>query len=352
MREFQTPPVSANTPTAKGIHPSEILATINGMVNGFLAMLPLLFAGLLVFLIFWAIAVGARNSIQRVSAKRSEYPGAGKAFGRLAYIALMLLGVLVAVTIAFPSMTPGNLFSALGLGGVAIGFAFKDIFQNLVAGILLLIRHPFRAGDEITSGAFTGTVESIETRATYIRTYDGRRIIVPNSIIYTEPVTVITAYGKLRNEYDIGIGYGDDVSKARKIALDTIVGIDGVLADPAPDVLLWDLAASSKNLRVRWWTNPHRPAVVSTRDRVLQAVAEALTSAGIDMPFPTQQILLHDQTEQTDGDRRRQREGWPAGDHVPDARPLNRVEIVGAAPSTASSTASPSPAPPATLPPT
>lgn len=240
----------------------------------------------------------------------------------------MLLGLLVAVTVAFPSMTPAKLFSVLGIGGVAIGFAFRDIFQNLLAGILLLIRHPFRAGDEITSGSFTGTVESIETRATYIRTYDGQRIIVPNSVIYTEPVTVITAYDLLRSQYDVGIGYGDDVTRAKAIALKAVRGVDGVLTDPAPDVLLWDLAGSSKNLRVRWWTRPKRSGVVQVRDRVLQAVAEALADAGIDLPFPTQQILFHDQSEVSDGDRARQREGWPAGDNPPEPRPLNRIELV------------------------
>ena len=281
------------------------------------------------FLVFWGLAVAARSGIERVTARRSEYPGAGKAFGRLAYIALMLLGVLIAVTVAFPSVTPAKLFSVLGVGGVAIGFAFKDIFQNLVAGILLLIRHPFRAGDEITSGAFTGTVESIETRATYIRTYNGKRIIVPNSIIYTEPVTVITAYGRLRSQYDVGIGYGDDVGQARAIALKAVKSIDGVLADPAPDVLLWDLAGSSQNLRVRWWSKPRRGDVVALRDRVLEAVAGALAASGIDLPFPTQVVLLHDQTEATDGDRTKQREGWPAGKNPPEPRPLNRIEIVG-----------------------
>ena len=208
-------------------------------------------------------------------------------------------------------------------------FAFKDIFQNLLAGILLLIRHPFRAGDEITTGGgFTGTVESIETRATYIRTYDGQRIIVPNSVIYTETVTVITAYDLLRSHYDVGIGYGDDVTNAKAIALKAVQGIDDVLSDPAPDVLLWDLAGSSKNLRVRWWTRPKRSGVVQVRDQVLQAVSEALVGAGIDLPFPTTQVLFHDQTEASDGDRRRQREGWPAGDTVPEPRHINALTIV------------------------
>ncbi len=323
--------MSNAAPSAGSVHPSEIWATVNGMVNGFLSMLPLLGVGVIVFLIFWAIASGVRRGIERVARQRSEFPSAATAFGRLAYIALMLLGLLVAVTVAFPSVTPAKLFSALGIGGVAIGFAFKDIFQNLLAGILLLIRHPFRAGDEITSGDFTGTVESIETRATYIRTYDGQRVIVPNSVIYTESVTVITAYDLLRSDVDIGIGYGDDITHAKRLALEAVKGVDGVLSDPPPDVLLWELAGSSKNLRVRWWTKPKRAGVVLIKSDVQQAVAEALVNAGIDLPFPTQQILFHDQTEATDGDRRRQREGWPAGDDVPDPRPLSHVEIVNGA---------------------
>ncbi len=294
-----------------------IWRTLTAMATGFLEMLPLLAAGLAVFLVFWAIAAATRRSVQRVARQRLEFPGAATAVARLAYVVIMLLGLLVALTVAFPSMTPARLFSALGLGGVAIGFAFKDIFQNLLAGILLLIRQPFRTGDEISAGPFTGVVESIETRATYIRTYDGQRIIVPNSVVYTQPVTVITAYDLLRSEYDVGIGYGDDISTARTVALQAVTGVEGVLAEPPPDVLLWDLAGSSKNLRVRWWTRPQRANVVQVRDRVLQAVAEALSKAGIDLPFPTRVVLWHDQTESIDGDRTRQREGWPAGDAPP-----------------------------------
>ena len=307
-----------DTTPASGVHPSEIWGTVIGMTNGFLAMVPLLLAGVAVFLLFWALASGVRRGVENVARRRLEFPSAATAFGRLAYIGLMLLGVLIAVTVAFPSVTPAKLFSVLGIGGVAIGFAFKDIFQNLLAGILLLIRHPFRTGDEITTGGgFTGTVEAIETRATYIRTYDGQRVIVPNSVIYTETVTVITAYDLLRSEYDVGIGYGDSVKRAREIALDVMSRIDGVLNEPAPDVLLWDLAESSKNLRLRWWTNPKRADVVTVRSYVLEEVSEALSAAGMDLPFPTTQILFHDQTEDSDGDRTRQREGWPAGDNPP-----------------------------------
>ncbi|WP_217989551.1 mechanosensitive ion channel family protein [Sphingomonas lenta] len=297
------------------------------LLDDFLAMLPLLFAGLLAFLLLWLIAKVVRAGLERVLA-RSSNRSAATAIGRIAYVLLLALAVLISVTVAFPSMTPGRLISVLGVGGIAIGFAFKDIFQNLLAGILLLLRHPFRVGDEITTGEFTGTVEAIETRATHIRTYDGKRVITPNGDVYTKPVTVISAYDMLRSEYDVGIGYGDDLGKAKEIALEAIRSVEGVLEDPTPDVLVWELAGSSKNLRLRWWTRPQRGEVLHVRDRVLRAAAEALSGAGVDLPFPTQVVLFHDQTEATDGDRRRQREGWPAGDSPPEPRPLSRVELV------------------------
>lgn len=301
--------------------PGVILASVDRLLDGFLAMLPLLATALVVFVLLLFLARGLRFVAEKALARSSNL-GAATAIGRLLYVAMIGLAVLIAVTIAFPSMTPGRLISVLGVGGIAIGFAFKDIFQNLLAGILLLLRHPFRVGDEITTGAFTGTVEAIETRATFIRTYDGRRVIIPNGDVYTKPVTVISAYDMLRSEYDVGIGYGDDLAQAKAIALDAIRTVDGVLADPAPDVLVWELGESSKNIRIRWWTKPARGDVLRIRDAVLKQVAEAIAGAGMDLPFPTQVVLFHDQTEETDGDRTRQREGWPAGKNPPRPRRL------------------------------
>ena len=300
-----------------------IWATVDRLLDGFLAMLPLLAAAILVFVLLLFAARGLRYLAER-ALKRSSNQSAATAIGRLLYVAMVALAVLIAVTIAFPTMTPGRLISVLGIGGVAIGFAFKDIFQNLLAGILILLRHPFRVGDEITTGEFTGTVEAIETRATFIRTYDGRRVIIPNGDVYTKPVTVISAYDMLRSEYDVGIGYGDDLGRAKAIALEAIKRVEGVLADPAPDVLVWELGESAKNIRVRWWTKPARGDVLRIRDGVLKEVAEAIAGAGMDLPFPTQVVLFHDQTEETDGDRSRQREGWPAGENPPKPRHVPR----------------------------
>ena len=283
-------------------------------VNTFLAAaigrLPELVAGAVVLVLFFAAAHAVRWLILRATRKGHRI-NVGMVLGRLAYFGLMLLGILIAMTVIMPSMTPAKLVSMLGLGGVALGFAFKDIFQNLVAGILLLWREPFRIGDEIMSDGFTGVVETIDTRATLIRTYDGKRIIIPNSQIYTASVSVVTAYPHVRSEYDVGIGYGDDVAKAKSIVLEILASTEGIVADPRPDVLVWDLAGSTVNLRARWWSKSDRASVVHVRDRVLHELRDRLTAAGIDLPFPTNVVLFHDQTEDVDGDRSKQREGWP-----------------------------------------
>ena len=201
----------------------------------------------------------------------------------------------------------------LGVSGVAVGFAFRDILQNFLAGILILITEPFVINDQIVFKDFEGTVEHIQTRATTIKTYDGRRIVIPNAELFTNSVTVNTAFDRRRLEYDIGIGYGDDIAEAKRIILDVLRNTQDVLQDPPPEALVVKLAGSTIDIRARWWINPPRRAdALDTQDKILTELNNKLVAAGIDLPFPTQQILFHDQTEETDGDRTRQREGWPA----------------------------------------
>ena len=287
---------------------------INQMGRDFMALLPNLLFGLVVFVVFIFIARGVKALVERLVQNRGQSQSLKLLLSRLSYVAALLLGILITVTIMVPSFTPASLISALGVGGVAIGFAFKDIFQNFLAGVLLLVTEPFRIDDQIKYKDFEGTVETIQTRATTIKTYDGRRVVIPNAELFINAVTVNTAYDKRRLQYDIGIGYGDDIGKARQLIIEAMKGVDGVLADPAPEALVVDLAGSSVNICARWWINPPRRAdIMGAQDLVLEAIKNTLTAHGIDLPFPTQQILWHDQTEDTDGDRKSQREGWPAG---------------------------------------
>ncbi|MBN3947013.1 MAG: mechanosensitive ion channel family protein [Nostoc sp. NMS7] len=287
---------------------------IQGMINGFIVLLPNIVLALIVFAIFFAVARAIKRVVKRLTRDRHQARNLGLVLGRLAQGTILLIGLFVALSIVIPTFRAGDLIQLLGISGVAIGFAFRDILQNFLAGILILLTEPFQINDQIVFKGFEGTVENIETRATTIRTYDGRRIVIPNSELFTNSVTVNTAFESRRLQYDVGIGYGDDIDRAKELMLEALHSVPEILKDPAPDVLLMELAESTVNIRIRWWINPPRRADdLASRDKVLSAIKKTLVENGIDLPFPTQQILFHDQTEEIDGDRSRQREGWPSG---------------------------------------
>jgi len=299
-------------------------AKIQGMINGAIALLPNLVLALIVFAIFWFIARGIKSLVKRLTRRHRQARNLGLVLGRLSQGIVILIGLFVALSIVVPSFKAGDLVQLLGISGVAIGFAFRDILQNFLAGILILLTEPFQLDDQIVFKDFEGTVENIQTRATTIRTYDGRWIVIPNSELFTNSVTVNTAFENRRLEYDVGIGYGDDIDRAKGLILEAICSVDGILKEPPPDVLVVELAGSSVNIRARWWIKPpYRADALDMQDHVLVAIKNKLTANGIDLPFPTQQILFHDQTEETDGDRTRQREGWPAGNQeIPKPRSI------------------------------
>ena len=294
---------------------SQAWRSVQSIIDGFVARLPYVALGVVVFVLFYLGGKGIRAMIQRLTEDRRRHRNLALVLGRLSQGAMVLVGLLVAFVIIFPGFRPSQLIELLGISGVAIGFAFRDILQNFLAGILILLTEPFRIGDQIVVGNFEGTVEDIETRATMLRTYDGRRVVIPNSDLFTDSVIVNTAYTKRRLQYDVGIGYGDDIERARALILEVLHSIDHVLPDPPPQALVVDLGDFSVKIRALWWIRPpQRMEVLEAQDVVITAIKQKLyVEQGIDLPYPTRQILFHDQTEATDGDRRRQREGWPAG---------------------------------------
>ncbi|WP_043315823.1 mechanosensitive ion channel family protein [Microbulbifer sp. HZ11] len=290
---------------------SEAIGQVDSWVDGAIKLLPNFAVALVVLIIFYAIGALVRLLIRR-HLKRRDRSNLGDVLGGLVKWGITLIGLLLAATIVMPSLKPGDLIAGLGVGSVAIGFAFKDILQNWLAGLLILIRQPFEVGDQIQVSDFEGTVKRIETRATVINTYDGQRVLIPNSDIYTNAILVKTARSLRRSDYEIGIGYSDSITEACEVIEKALGNVEGIVTKPAPEALPWDLAASWVTIRARWWTNSRQTDVTHVRARVVEAVKEALDEAGIDMPFETQVHLFHDQTDESDGQRGRQREGWPA----------------------------------------
>lgn len=289
-----------------------ILEKVDTWLDGFLALLPNIGVAFVVLIVFIIIAIMVAKVVKNRAAKRDR-DSLGEVTSALLKWALIISGAMLAITIVVPSVKPGDLLAGLGVGSVAIGFAFKDILQNLLSGILILLRQPFEVGDQIVSGDHEGTVERIETRATFLKTYDGRSVVIPNSQIYTASVVVNTEYEQIRSEYDIGIGCNDDWDKAKEFIVSACKSCEGVSSDPEPEVIPIAIADYSNNIRLRWWTKSDRSSVIHTFGRVIEKVYKELDANGIDMPYPTNVVLWHDQTEEVDGDRAKQREGWPAG---------------------------------------
>ena len=160
------------------------------IVDSTIALLPNLILAIVIFIVFVAIASLARSAVRRILQRRQRRQNLAVLLGQLAYLTVTIFGFLVAFSIVAPSFSASDLIKMLGIGSVAIGFAFQNILQNFLAGILLLLQEPFVLGDWISTAGLEGKVEDIQTRATIITTPDGHRIIIPNAVLFTNPVVV------------------------------------------------------------------------------------------------------------------------------------------------------------------
>ncbi len=300
-------------------HYGGIYAPVDKMIDQFIDRIPYLIAALLVLVIFWLIGRLFKYVIKKTLSDRVERrQNLVKALNRIGSTFIIFLGVLVAMVVAIPGFTTAKMIGGLGIGSVAIGFAFKDIFQNMLSGIFILLAEPFRIGDQIVMGAFEGTVEDIQIRATYIRTYDGRRIIIPNADIFATPVTVNTAFKRRRCQVDFGIGLSDDVARAKILVREALKSCSTVTDSSNTTIVAVGFSDHAMQLRLRWWIEDSAQVdMISSTDQVLVAVKSALTKAGVNLPHLTAPVQA--QAGGAQGDQRR-REG--SATSPPNAAPV------------------------------
>lgn len=245
--------------------------------------------GLGLALLLWLLGRGAGALVRR-RYLALERPSFAHVMARVVALALSLLGILIAITVVFPTIKPVNLLSSLGFVSIAVGFAFRDILENLLAGVLLLFRAPFRTHDEVEVGDTRGTVIEINLRETVLRTHEGRRVLIPNATVYKNPITVQTGYDSVRDEATVRVAHATDLAQARDVALQALTQTDGVLADPPPLVLIEELGGRTIDVRLLFWTTPRQAEVRRVRDEVLRRVWRAYGDARIEMPTDILQI--------------------------------------------------------------
>ncbi len=272
-------------------------ARLNDFLNQAFERGPLILIAIFIFILTLWLARIISRYVGRLLADRGRSANATTVVILLTRWSIIIGGTLLALAFAVPSFDLANLISILGIGSVAIGFAFRDIFQNFLAGLIILLTDTFQIGDQIIipNENLEGTVTEIDTRATTIETYDQREIIIPNSILFTNPVMVNTSTDRLRSEYEVGIAYDADIDTVSALLIEAIKGVEGVMAEPGPDVLVKEFGDSSVVLRARWWTDSYRSTVVRTRSAVGRQIKYTFDANGIEIPFPIRTLYVRNE---------------------------------------------------------
>ena len=264
-----------------------LLAQMRDMARSILEALPQIAVALVVIVLTAVVNKVAQYIMQRVLARTKLRPSLKELFSLLVSIAVWITGMMIAAVIVFPNLTPASILTGLGIGSVAIGFAFKDVFENFLAGIIILFRPEMRIGDYIECEGIEGEVRHIAIRESHIRQTDGQLVIVPNSILFKNPVTVRTDLEQRRVTVICGVAYDVDVDQARDVIRDAVAGCDSVVTDDRPvQIFAQEFADSSINFEVTWWTGSKPVEVRQSRDEVVARVKRALDDAGLEIPFP------------------------------------------------------------------
>lgn len=262
--------------------------SVGGLLDSVIARIPQILLAILVLIITAFIAGLMVRIVRRFTKKVRVKQNLQDLFGKLTYIGVWFLGLVAAAGIIFPGLGMGQLVATAGLASIAVGFAFQDIFENFLAGVLIIWKHPFNDGDfiEIPSQNILGLVEETQIRMTCIRAVTGELIIVPNAMIYKSVVHVLTNRKTRRMSVTCGIAYAEDVAEGRGVIQKALESCETVHKDQPMQVFAKEFADSSINFDVTWWTGPAPLDQRKSRDEVIEKVKAALNAANIEIPYP------------------------------------------------------------------
>ncbi|MBI1340037.1 mechanosensitive ion channel [bacterium] len=263
-----------------------IIGTIQSMIDGFFARSPYFLMAIGVLLIAFVASRMLRTIIQRGLRAAKVRDALIRLIVNLIGIATWIAAVAIALTIVIPSVTPANLIAGLGLTSVAIGFAFKDIFENFLAGVIILARDKMRIGDVIECEEVEGRIENILIRETHVRETDGELVIVPNAYLFKNPLKIQTDDVLKRVELVVGVDYATDLERARDALVEAIGNCSSVAKDHETEVKCVAFGASSIDFQLLWWADSQPKGQRASFDEVAFAVKRALDMAGVSIPFP------------------------------------------------------------------
>lgn len=266
--------------------------TLLGLWESAVSRLPFFIAGIGVLILTGIISRIVQSIARRLLVSRRFNRSFRDLALQIISVAVWVLGLTVAAVIIFPGMTPAKVLAGLGIGSVALGFAFKDIVENFLAGILILWKFPFEPGDFIRCNGIEGKVEEVTIRMTLMRQTDGELVVIPNAQLFKNSVFVLTADPVRRVTVICGVAYDEDVDNCRGIIKQAVEDCKTVSKEKEVEIFAQEFASSSINFEVTWWCKPTPLDVRASRDEVVAAVKRALDDAGVEIPFPYQTLTF------------------------------------------------------------
>lgn len=263
----------------------------------FLDQVPAILLAILIVAVGFLLANKLAGVGRKVIERRSQDPLMTNFLTKTIKLVLGVIVVMFGLRVAGLGGIATGLITAAGASAIIIGFAFKDIGENFISGIILSFNRPFNLNDTVEVGGIFGKVVAMEFRYTKLKTFDGRDVYIPNSDVVKKPVFNYTEDGFFRVEFVAGIAYEDKIDDARELILKTVRSCDGVVEDEAHEVFVAvdELAVSTVNLMVRFWveTKDYRKRSLMIRGSVITEVKQALEANGFSLPADIQEIKLY-----------------------------------------------------------
>lgn len=256
--------------------------------------LPLFLLGMLILVVTWYLARLMSWFARWVFRDRIASPLMLMVAARAFAIPVFVLGLYLVLQISGLTRLAITVLGGTGLIGIVLGFAFRDIAENFLASLLLSIRNPFRSGDLIRLGEHEGIVRNLNTRSTVLLTADGNHVQIPNATVFKSVITNFSSNPSRRAEFVVGIGYDDPTGEAQTIIEKVVAAHPAVRDDPAPFVIVEQLASSTVNLKVLFWFDSVIYSPAKLRSALMRQTKAALLEGGISMPDEAREVIFPD----------------------------------------------------------
>ena len=254
--------------------------------------LPAIALGLLVLMLTLWLAGRVSQALIRPVRYLSSSPLLRSVSQRAVSLILILLALYIFLKLSGLTEFAVAIMSGTGVLGLILGFAFRDIAENMIASLLLTVQRPFRIDDVVQINSYTGVVQKVTTRATTLVDFDGNHIQIPNAVIYKGTIKNLTANPKMRGQFTLGIGYDADCQQAQRLALQLIGEHPNVLKDPEPLVLVDELGSATINLKVYFWIDVESTSVIKMASVLMRDLVELFTAQGISMPDDAREVIF------------------------------------------------------------